>query len=338
MAPRDTSTNDKKTSSWKMGQDQPNPNGVIIRSTLENGYNAYTPSLVCIMTLTKNSVRGCMCAHRANARPDVWGCTSAWNRGASSPSARYALASPARHIRLAPSSSFLNGTTPSWWYPVAAHKKRKMREELVARPAADDAKKKRLPAAALRMRFARKQGTMGRDDPVEDGRDIAAGGDSLPSDRWQQAPSAQRTAEGLLLVSTEEKDVSELRKRGVMREEMEPFTLDSIVHEEPSYSVRIIWKKRKRGKGKGKSLFVGDADTTANEEKEGEEAVEEGKIEAALDTDSLTSEAVSKLEIDMPESARSCGDILANMEAEGWVPVSDEDWPLLPSRGRWLMT
>ncbi|KAK3316527.1 hypothetical protein B0H66DRAFT_561516 [Apodospora peruviana] len=327
VAPRDFG--DKPDKAW-MNHFHPDQNGRIVRTTLENGYRAYAPELVCVMTKW-NNLHGGKCPHESSRNyPVRWGC-GPW--GDESPAAVTALASPTRKIKLAPGHWHESdiGTEPSWWSPSAAHKTRKMREELVARPAdlllLKDQKEAR-KSSVKTMRFARKPGTstsrVGRDDPVEDGRDIAAAGDALPSDdRWQ---STERKVDGVLLVTAEEKEIAELQRRGLLKGS-EQLTLDSIAHDnEPAYSVRIVSKRQRGGKGKRKAMpvvyVIDDPDAG---EREVEAAVEASVLEvAAVEAGIDVLEADGHLEVDMPECG-CWGDFLADMQAEGWVPVVEDD-------------
>ncbi|KAK1754205.1 hypothetical protein QBC47DRAFT_385938 [Echria macrotheca] len=133
------------------------------------------------------------------------------------------------------------------------------------------------------------------DDPMQDGLELAAAENlRLPSDRQL---SGSGTRSGVRIISRDEKEIEDALRCGVFSDEVGELSLNSIVHDEPAYSIRFVPTKRKR-----KTLGCKD------------EEINSGMPVAV-------SSEIMPLEID----DGLWDEILSELEAQGWVPVVGSD-------------
>ncbi|KAK0616709.1 hypothetical protein B0T14DRAFT_556147 [Immersiella caudata] len=126
-----------------------------------------------------------------------------------------------------------------------------------------------------------------RDEPVENGVELAREKVQLPSDGWRGARLG--VDRGVSVISREEKEMEELRRAiRASEEELERVT------EAPAYSVRVV-PLRKKGK---RGIEMKDVE-------------EDEPIEETLVVE------------DVEEG--SWDDLLAELEAQGWVPVDEDE-------------
>ncbi|KAK0615638.1 hypothetical protein B0T17DRAFT_538671 [Bombardia bombarda] len=289
----DTSPGDDHRPSWTESQKPVRhpKNGFISRQPLQNGYLAYKPIVVCTPSHNFPGDQdwphphdhpdhyggATMCPHTTRAVPRPHKTFTKRGNPHSGFSGWRRLDMPHRFIQLIPAAAAAkedgnsaearedlvwNAATPV----VPAHKARKTREEVVfgigqdevtelgdAAEGGDQIVKPR--AANVKTPNSRPAGrrvVSHMDNPVEDGRLLANEGEPLPSDR-------RLVGEGVATINVDDKEVADLVRLGLLREEddgqfqddWEPeITLESIVHDEPAFVVKP-WKGRKGRKSKG---------------------------------------------------------------------------------------
>ena len=139
-----------------------------------------------------------------------------------------------------------------------------------------------------------------RDDPVENGRELAMTKDLLPSDGWRArgVHGGTRDGTGVSVVSREDKEMMDLS--WALNAADGILSLGSIAHDEPIYSVRVVSKRRRKGR----------AMTASNRE--------------VIDTHGNSSPAAALHEPEQIEDSRSvCWEgVFEELEAQGWVPVA----------------
>ena len=139
-----------------------------------------------------------------------------------------------------------------------------------------------------------------RDDPVENGRDLATTKDLLPSDGWRArgVHDGTRDGTGVSVVSREEKEMMDLS--WALNAADGVLSLSSIAHDEPIYSVRVVSKRRRKGR----------ATTSSDRE--------------VIDTPGNSHPAAALDERDQIEDSKSVcwGEVFEELEAQGWVPVA----------------
>jgi hypothetical protein len=168
------------------------------------------------------------------------------------------------------------------------------------------------------------------DDPVRDGYALAATGDVLPSDRWRgQLNTMEGVEETSLTVAVVQ---SGLRYEDGERDG--GFTLNSIVREEPGYTVRNLTAVQQKGRvGVREALEEsGHAAGHADGEPVPMESDETDHITDGLLTDESGSDDESDSESLVDDECEH--DFLHDfeqVEAQGWVPVmipeeGGDDW------------
>ncbi|KAB5578832.1 hypothetical protein GE09DRAFT_562042 [Coniochaeta sp. 2T2.1] len=268
-------------------------NGYIVRMTLDNGYKAYRPEFTCCLHIGNryawrtNNKCGMYCEHRS------------WNRyggkslspGDPKPYSPEAENMAYRRIELRENAPV---DMDEW----AEEKRKRLSARYVpAEPGSPPKRPRALPMVSS--------------DPIEEGRDMAADERMpLPSDKSAQFHTGVR----VLSPDSEEKELEELRRRGLLYDEAEPsaedLRLGDIWHDEPAYSIRPVTKKRR--KVKGKSAAPIDAIAEGMDEEMGDFFVPEEAFES------------------WAEFAKESGfefvlldDLVSN--AESWVELEDED-------------
>ncbi|KAK3381887.1 hypothetical protein B0H63DRAFT_215274 [Podospora didyma] len=120
-------------------------------------------------------------------------------------------------------------------------------------------------------------------DPVTDGCEIGADTDvPLPSDAWPNTLASRGPSRGVTIMSRDQKELAELIRQ-VEREEEgeEQFSLNLIVHDEPTYTIKTVITKRQRKEQdrtrrrremKGKAVAL---EVVAEEEEDDDEAVKQ---------------------------------------------------------------
>lgn len=201
----------------------------------------------------------------------------------------------------------------------------------------------------------------GKDDPLKDGKDIAFAPDMvLPSDglylgvgnaRYQSSDGSVR------LGTAEEKELADLRKKGLLKDfgeqDKEGVTLEALAEqdERPVYTLRLVPSKKRRG-GKGitnntshkaasqptqgqetavktgpdTECGVENIDTKTSTPPLGEEEEKEDEGEEGTASPRPDSPVPAEEELLSPEAIEAMpdhcwADFLADIEAEGWVPV-----------------
>ncbi|KAK0707636.1 hypothetical protein B0H67DRAFT_556301 [Lasiosphaeris hirsuta] len=160
------------------------------------------------------------------------------------------------------------------------------------------------------------------DDPVEDGKELAAAAEVLlPSDK-----PYPRNLGGVDVISREELEMADLWRQGVLSQAEEDLTLNSIVHDEPTYAVKVIQRKKrgKRGRREDKTPDV-------------RQSVSEPATEITPSSG--------------PTHDSDCDcwkDMFRQLEAQGWVAVagrldegredrSESEWELASTAGSWTV-
>ncbi|KAK4110868.1 hypothetical protein N656DRAFT_183615 [Canariomyces notabilis] len=240
-----------------------------------------------------------------------------------------ALLDPSHHAPSPPDKGNNNKTHPGAGAPRAWRRR--------SRPSREQSRFRRGGAAALAMHQA-------LDHPVRDGYALAATGDVLPSDWWR---GQMNTMEGL-----EEKRLEGAVQSGLRYEDGERdggFTLDSIVREEPGYTVRNLIAVQQKGRvgvkelEESKNVGIGHTD--------GEPVAMESDETDHIADGPLTDESGSDDESDSEslvddECEHDFLHDFEQVEAQGWVPVmipeeGGDDWMsltgslvLMPARER----
>ncbi|KAH8905731.1 hypothetical protein BR93DRAFT_697909 [Coniochaeta sp. PMI_546] len=192
-------------------------NGYIVRMQLDNGYKVYRPERTCCLHIGNvwASGRGayCDCPHHA------WNRYRAYHVATSEPSEKM------EHRRIDIKDD-LNQVTKQQPVPFRPSSPGSPRKSAKSRP------------------------SWAPNDPIEEGRDLAA--DSrvpLPSDK---VVFGLQHGVRVLSPDSEEKELEDLRRRGLLYDQFEPspedLRLGDIVHEEPAYRIRQV--ARRKGKGK----------------------------------------------------------------------------------------
>ncbi|KAK4206833.1 hypothetical protein QBC37DRAFT_434367 [Rhypophila decipiens] len=331
--------------------------GRITRVRLDGtNYLTYSPELLCRLT-EWHHLRGAACQHSRAQNPWRWPCESCgayWVQD-SKRTLQNTLQNPARRIALVPWPKASYGSSGpedslereggvknkienlNWYSPVAAssssgHDKKKQlrRVRLKNGKSLLDVVQKNTSQRGKDPKGLRFAHFMpGQDDPVEAGRDMAFSGEVLPSDGiWRVGDGS---GAGVRLGTEEEKELADLRKQGVLKDVVDGeegvLTMDSIVRgDEPAYRVRLVQRKKKGGKGKGRTVAV-QAEREGSEERAASDAscdvVADGVVAAARDDDQ-TLELLPQEVIDaMPDYCWA--GFFADLEAEGWVPVIEDD-------------
>ncbi|KAK5662355.1 hypothetical protein OQA88_8265 [Cercophora sp. LCS_1] len=142
-----------------------------------------------------------------------------------------------------------------------------------------------------------------RDDPVENGKELAAAGDELPSDRWRLMDNVARPTDARVVVlSNEERELQDVINEIKIQDAVEDLSLDSIVHEHPLYSIKVVPKRRGRKNArevKGKDV-----------ESVGSEPEISFRVEGLKETDNID---------DIPWEG-----FLGELEAQGWVLMAGD--------------
>ncbi|KAB5549521.1 hypothetical protein GE09DRAFT_1223348 [Coniochaeta sp. 2T2.1] len=227
------SKNSNKPKAW-MRHDK-TKSGYIVRMTLDNGYKAYRPEFTCCLHIGNwyawrtDNKGGMDCAHRT------------WNRYG---------------------RRFLSCRDPKPFSPEAenmAHRQIEFRENApIDMDEWVEEKRKRLSARYVPAEPGSPKRPRARpmvsSDPIEEGRAMAADERMpLPPDKSAQFHTGVR----VLSPDSEEKELEELRRRGLLYDEAEPsrgvLRLGDIWHDEPAYSIRQVTTTTRRKRAKGKS-------------------------------------------------------------------------------------